>query len=561
MTRVDDIISKYNLKSSSAPTTSGTDLVRQQNSLSGQALVDSLGVSSGKEQRYTENAKETGATFPANPNPTIADVPVEALKAVGNVPSSAVNLSKGAVQALNPVNTAKTIQTGGEGFQGLINETGSVPKARQALAESGVEMGKRFIEGIKNLTPDKVAEWLHKTSVNDPLLIPTLVEQGASALGKGKELEAVIGKVTKPVADVMEAGVGKVKGGVESTAKFGISQATGLSPNTLKTVSEQPAAFSNAKMAEVSRPKLGEKVHEGIQTKIDELGETGKAYQPIRDSGQTVVVDPKKLTEVFDKYGIKFDENGKIVRSKDTVPMKSGDMTALEDFFSIYGKDSYYDSNSFLNARKALSNLGEYDTAKSDVSNKIARELRKVYDVEGKSQVTGLAELDAKYAPQVKEFTQIKKDYLTKDIQSGDWRLKDGAANKIANLTGKGKEQILARLEEINPGITEDINILKAVEDIQGAEGQKVGTYGRAALGAGGLATGNIPAIIASVLAQPKIALQLIRTYGEANIRSKSMIDKIIRAVKEGKKLTGPQQDLFKKAILAGKAEQKTGNN
>lgn len=41
MTRVDDIISKYNLKPVGAPTT-GSDLVKQQNSLSGRALLDSV---------------------------------------------------------------------------------------------------------------------------------------------------------------------------------------------------------------------------------------------------------------------------------------------------------------------------------------------------------------------------------------------------------------------------------------------------------------------------------------------------------------------------------------
>ena len=523
---------------------------------SGQKGVSLSDINNGlslREQRYSVNAEASGATFPANPNPTLASAPLEALKAVGNVPSSAWNLVKGAVQMLNPVEIYKNIKKAGEEFQALKEESGGLPQARKAFAESSIDMGKRVIESVKGLTPEKVAEWFHQTAVNDPLLIPTLIEQGASALGKGKELEKVVSKFTKPVSDLVDTGVGKTKSLAGGTTKFGVSQITGLSPQTIETVAKTPSAFSNAKMAEVSRPKLGEQVFKSIQTKIDDLSETGKAYQPIRDSKQTVIIDPKNLNTVFDKFGIKFDEAGKIIRTKDTVPMKSGDISALEDFFSIYGKDSYYDSNSFLNARTALSQLSEFDTTKSDVSNRIARELRKVYDIEGKRQLPELAKLDAQYAPQVTEFKQMKKDFLIKDIQTNEWRLKDGAYNKIANLTGKGKEQTLARLEEITPGITKDINILKAIEDIEITKGQKVGTYLRGAVGGFAASGGNpLVAAITGILTQPQIAVQAVRAYGKANIRSKQFIEGLVSNLEQGRRLTIPQQEFFKKAILAG---------
>lgn len=112
---------------------------------------------------------------------------------------------------------------------------------------------------------------------------------------------------------------------------------------------------------------------------------------------------------------------------------------------------------------------------------------------------------------------------LGRGLVDNEGNLTESALNKIANATGKGKDLILQRLEQISPGIGQKITILKAIEDIENAEGQKVGTYARTskellAGGAGFAAAGPVgavaAAIVQAILASPSVAVPILRAYG-----------------------------------------------
>jgi hypothetical protein len=92
---------------------------------------------------------------------------------------------------------------------------------------------------------------------------------------------------------------------------------------------------------------------------------------------------------------------------------------------------------------------------------------------------------------------------------------------------------VLSRLENIVPGVGKKLTILNALEDMTSAQGQKVGTYGRALMGGAGVATGNIAAIVASILASPAIAAQILRGYGNLKGIPKAVIEKTIKAVEK----------------------------
>ena len=435
------------------------------------------------------------------------------------------------------------------------------------VVEKAKEIGKNILEteiGQAGLNAAKAGvdayrEWKKEnprfarnleSATNIASLIP--IGKGAKVVGEAGE-KAVVG-AAKATGKAIE-GTGK---GVGAVGKFAASQFTGLEPKTITQIIDNPKAFAKGEIESLNRGSLAQKVKEGIDTRLDDLSDLGKGYNAIRESKQTVIIDPQKLSSVFDKYGINFDDTGKIIRDADTVPLKEGDVKALEDFFKIYGDDSYYTSNSFLNARKALSNLSEFDASKSDVSNIISRELRKVYDTEGKTQIKGLAELDTKYAPEVKLLGQIKKDYL-----NSDGTLKDGALNKIANLTGKGKDQTLARLKEIVPDIEKEVNILKAIEDLDAIKGSKVGTYTRGAIG-GFVGTGGNPlgAIAGMILSSPSVVLPVLRAYGEVKGALKSVINTIVDKVSKGVKLSKQELAVANEAVddFAKKAGDKIKN-
>lgn len=88
--------------------------------------------------------------------------------------------------------------------------------------------------------------------------------------------------------------------------------------------------------------------------------------------------------------------------------------------------------------------------------------------------------------------------------------LLDGAANRIANAGGVGKDLLSGRLEEVAPGIGDKLKFLKGVEDIKGATGIKTGSYIKAGLtllsGPFGLAT--------FALTHPDVAVPLLRKFG-----------------------------------------------
>jgi hypothetical protein len=307
----------------------------------------------------------------------------------------------------------------------------------------------------------------------------------------------------------------------------------------------KPEKFTREEITKLDRGTLAERVKNDLDSRLKSLSETGKEYDIIRKSPSIVNIDLSKVKGVFDKYGINFDNNGKIIQSTETPPLKMGDISAFEDFYRIFGKEQYLSSNGFMNARSTLSEMAKYDSFKTQLPQIISRELRSIYDEFGKKQIKGLAELDQKYAPEIRELKQLKKDYFNSAGQ-----LKDGALNKIANLTGKGKDIILSRLEKLSPGITEDIKTLKVIEDIKISGGQKVGTYMRAGVTGGLFISGNpIAAVIQLLLSQPSVVIPLLRLFGEARGISNNLINNIIFKIKKGLELTAGEQGILNQSI------------
>lgn len=346
----------------------------------------------------------------------------------------------------------------------------------------------------------------------------------------GKKIDAGIsrasGIVTKPIT-VPAKGALKIG---KSLAKFGTSQATGLSPKTIETLINNPKDFSAVEASKYTREGIASEVKQGIDSRIADLQETGKGYEAVRTGVEKISISPEAVNAVLDKYRIKVGPDGKIITSQESLPLSAGDRAALQDFVAVFNT-TQLSPNAFLNARTALSNMAKFDATKTNASTTLARELRTVYDTAGKDQIKGLKELDKIYSAEKEILTKIKRDYL-----QADGTFKDGAVSKISNLNRAGREQILSRLENIVPGIGKKLTILNALEDIANTQGQKVGTYGRALLGGAGLATGNLAAIVAAILASPAIASQILRGYGRLRGVSSAVIEKAIKTVEQALK-------------------------
>lgn len=367
-----------------------------------------------------------------------------------------------------------------------------------------------------------------------------VVKGGLTGAAVGAATGGVLGGAAPAVKSAVEAG-GKI-------GKFLTSNVTGLSRDTIETIIHNPEKITPQTMEVLNREYLGNKVSTAVKQRLDDLASTGKEYQVIRESRTPVTVPKDLFPTVLKKYGLNLDETGKISTSIDSVPLSSGDLDALQGFYDQYGKHSDLTSNSFLNVRKALDNLSSFgkDPNKTDISDVIGRDLRSMYDEVGKTQIPALRSLDSKFAPERKLLGQIRKDYL-----NPDGTLKDNALNKIANLGNKGKSQVLQRLEKISPGIEQDINILRAVEDIKDSSGIKIGTYARGGLAGLVLGGGNpMAAVVGIVLSSPSTAVPILRAFGKSRKISAPLIENIISRMKGGKVLSEPMKRVVENAFV-----------
>jgi len=382
----------------------------------------------------------------------------------------------------------------------------------------------------------------------------SLVKNAAKQVGEsavvqaGKEAVEQVGEKAIKTA----AKAGEVGGFVE---EHGLAQATGYRPETIKRILDTPDAFKGDEMAKIDRGTVADQVSSALDTRLKDLSEVGSGYNDIRATDATVPVPTYRnrasfIDDTLKKYGVTLDDSGRVVLDKKSKPLSTGDVSSIERFVKQYGGAGDLTPDEFLNIRSGLSELSNFDVRKTTWSEQIARDLRSAYDEAGKKHIPGLEDLDKQYAPEVKQLNKLKKDYL-----NPDGTLKDAAINRIANATGKGKDALLERLEGLVPGITENINILKAIEDIKDA-GQRPGTYtkgavagataGAAVAGPGGALVGGL---LGTILTTPQVAVPMLRAYAKVRGLPGDTIDAIINKMRSGAKLLKKEKQVLKEAI------------
>jgi len=154
---------------------------------------------------------------------------------------------------------------------------------------------------------------------------------------------------------------------------------------------------------------------------------------------------------------------------------------------------------------------------------------------------TGLKELDAKYAPMIKELQAIKGN-----IYDSKGKIKQSAYNLASNLLNKGNKGKLMKLEELTPGITEELKAIKAAENILNpAKGLgKITSTGR--LGAFGWAayTQNWPLMAGIIATSPTLLIPILKTFGKAKgILSETKVSGLITKIQDGISLTAKEAE------------------
>lgn len=513
-------------------------------------------VLSATKQADAASAKQYGATIPANTEDPNALA--EGGKVLANLPKSAFNFVKGAIDILNPVSTFGKLKQIGSEFGGLVKEAGGVGKAIGATAkelpgatyESLVpEAGRGLVTAAKggftgnSQLVDEGLKTAQRAIVNDPVgqIAPFLMvaKGGAAALDKygvtknaSGAFDAGVTEVASPVTKAVSGVFSKAGEGVSQATRFTTGQATGLQPETISQITKTPSVFTKESVAKIDRASLGKEVQSTLAKKAKNLTTTGEEYAPYRQPTVAVNVDAGWLDSAIKENTGLTIKGKKLVTSGSAKLRDVSDVRAMQHLYDVWSpvfKKGKMTGEEFLNFRQDLAKLSKYERqiGKSLPIEDVTKVARRKFNESYRPQLSGLDKLDADFSARSGELKRLSKGFVDKD-----GNLTDSAINKIANATGKGKDLLISRLEETVPGITQKIKILKAVEDIQHASGIKVGTYGRAAIAGGAFFSGGpVAAAITAILTSPEMAVPILRRYGL--IKNSAAISAVVKALKE----------------------------
>lgn len=350
----------------------------------------------------------------------------------------------------------------------------------------------------------------------------------ASAINPVTQVAGAAGAVAKPI--------GALGSRVLNSA---ISHSTGFNPETISTIASDPAAFSKAAMEETSRGGVLTDVTNGLNKLENQYEETGQQYNAIRSAAGTVSLPENFLEDILEKgtteegdtksipFGLHLEpvmpkeEEGviqteeqepigyKVVADSNSKTRNPADIAAVQKFVDNWGGKSELTPQEFLNMRNDAKDMAKFgrDVGTNRDASLVGKAIRAQLNKNVRPQIPGLQKLDETAAPQIATIQKV-----TKDLYGKDGELKDNAASKVANALNK--EGLMKRLETVSPGITAKLNSLRAIEDIEKAEGIKVGNYARSTGEILAVATGHIPLLIGALLTHPAIALKMIRAFG-----------------------------------------------
>lgn len=479
-------------------------------------------------QQYAQGSQTNTQTPPQQ------DAPPSLGGFAGNVVKSGANFLGGLGEALlHPIQTVENV--GGAAVGGLQELGGQTNDETAKFDALKNYFGQRY-GGISNLEST-----IYKDPVGFLADLSSVLGTGAGIAGiagKGAELAGVadagniaksaaggLGKaseLTNPLAP-LAMGASALAKPIAKAASFGVSKAMGVGEDTAQIVQANKAAFTTEAInnANYTRAQVAKEVEDAFQQKEAEFSDTGAAYKPLREGSVPITVASNFLEEQLRTQAGVDVVDGQIEANAASKVRSTKDINALQQLFNTF-KPAFQKGSltpqEFFNLREDLKNVAKYDrefTASKPVES-VAAAIRSKFNEAYRKDIPNLETIDQEYGSQAEELKLLRKGLFDKE-----GNLLESAVNKIANAGGKGKDQLLQRLEAIKPGITRKIQIQKALEDIQAATKPRVGTYAKSALEAGGIlagiSTGNIHLIAGSValavISDPRIAVPLLKAF------------------------------------------------
>ena len=509
-----------------------------QNVVSGQPIIPTPQTPSPSIQGFLGNVIGSGASFlgnvgsallhPINTIQNLASVPVGALQELGgeSTPQTAIFdavKNNFAQRYGSPQDIAHTLYTDPVG---VLADLSAVAGGAGLVAGTAGKLADVAKLGDLATAGDAAARaGVDFTVGADGVAIPSVsATEGTGVAGAAQQVSQTLNKIshiTNPLAPVVNGSVALASKGEGFVAKLA-DQFLGINANDVRTIQTYPDSFTEEEMAKVSRAGLAQEVAGAYKERLASLSDTSAEYNPIRQDTTPINVSPTFLEDQFRKTAKVNIVDGQISANADSIARSPAEISKLQqtyDFWKPTFQSGEMTPNQFMNFRQDVgSNLARFEGSpiKNQTLANIGKQIYHDANEEYRPQIPNLEKIDASYSAQRTELQNIGKGLFDRNGE-----LTSQAINRIANAAGKGKDADLARLEQLFPGITGRIQILRTVENLQSVLGPKVGTYGRSIFGAVrlgsyalGIATGNTR-VLAGALAieaiqDPTIAVKLI---------------------------------------------------
>lgn len=432
---------------------------------------------------------------------------------LGNVVSSGANFVGNVGNAL--LHPIQTVQNVGGAAVGGVQELGGQQNENTAKFDNLVGYFKQRYGGVDNL--------LH-TAYTDPV---GLAADISTVLGVGGGVAGAVSKVGElGSVESLAEGAGAISKGLGVASELTnpltpIVKGAGAVLNKTKDLSDiiaNPQSYTPEEIANSSGEKIANDVQSAFDARRAELSDTGSAYNPLRETPTTITVAPNFLDQTFREIGKLNVDDGVISADSHSLIRDVSDINELQRIYNLYkpnflnGKIS---SDEFLNLRKDLADTANYSKGLSTNIQSVADKIRTSLNDSYRDQVPSLTETDANYSSQLNNIKELEDDMVYKTgLNKGE--LKDSFINKASKAFKTGNTEDLTKLEEIVPGITKRLQIMKTMKDL----GNPSFTTSLVEKGGvvGGLLSGNIKgaavALTSIILSKPEIAVPLLRAIG-----------------------------------------------
>lgn len=340
----------------------------------------------------------------------------------------------------------------------------------------------------------------------------------------------VIKDTTKALPDVVEAGVTTFKNVLPTVSKFGIKPE--FASNVVKSVVEQTSGvtrktqetllksardgsfetkFSDAILANPAQAEND--VIRSLTTSLNDMlvgkGKLSEKYAPVLAQSKPFAFSRQKLiNDVVDATKLKYDIKRGFYKTPDTVNLAESDLKKLNSLVDSYVGVKQLTPDQFMTLRTAIGELAYDGGIKSTTGEFVSRKLYDSVNKNYRGNINGLAELDAELSPVYKDIQELS-EYFAKDPRTGALTVSDNAMSKLATLLNRNKDQKLARIEQFIPDIQDKLEYANALRNLDVAQGNMVGLYGRAGSQIGSVIVGGsvagIPGAVASLIANSVI--------------------------------------------------------